>query len=126
MAEAIAKKLAGDKAEIKSAGTEAFPGSPAARVAIEAARPEVDMTQHRSQKLTAELVTWADIIYVPTLRRDWQVRSMFSNAQAKIVHLDGLTAPIPDPIGADAQTYAELYGRLKSVISQRFIELGLL
>lgn len=127
MAEGIARKLVGNKAEIRSAGTEAFPGSPAARVAIDAAKAQgVDLAMHRSQALSKELVDWADIIYVPTLRRQWQACSLFPKARSKIKQLAALDSPISDPIGGDSKTYVELYDRLTAVVTERFIELGLL
>lgn len=127
MAEGIAKKIVRPGAAlIRSAGTEAWPDQPAALIAIQTAREAgVDLHAHRTQRVSQELVDWADIIYAPTAGRGRQLLSLFPDAGRKIVQLDAL-AEISDPIGGDARVYSSLYRRLAVVITDRFSELGLL
>jgi protein-tyrosine-phosphatase len=129
MAEGIAKKLAKwDKAEIKSAGTEAENGLQAADIAITVADADPDgayLRDHRSRRLTAELVDWADIIYLPTKRRRMQVEQMFPAASEKLRMIDE-RRDFPDPIDADVRVFYDLYAQLKIAIKERFAELGLL
>jgi protein-tyrosine-phosphatase len=126
MAEGIAKKIVRPgAAEIRSGGTEAYPDRPAADVAIQAAREAgVDLGKHRTQRVSHELVAWADIIYAPTAWREQQMKTMFPESADKIVQLDAL-AEISDPIGGDLREYVGVYHRLAYVITERFSELRL-
>lgn len=129
MAEGIAKKLAKwDKAEIKSAGTEAENGLRAADIAIKVAEADIDgvyLRDHRSRRLNAELVDWADIIYLPTTRRRRQVEHMFPAAVDKVRMIDE-QRDFPDPIDAQDRVFYELYAQLKVAIKERFTELDIL
>ncbi len=126
MAEAIAKKLVGTKAEIRSAGTEAWSGMSASVAAQDALLMRgIDLMDHHSQELSEELVAWADVIFTVTRQRERQITDMFPHAGPKLRLLDP-NAPIEDPIGAGVRHYAQLARKIEVALKPRLTELGLL
>ena len=88
--------------EVRSAGTLMIEGAPADRRAIRVCEEVgLDITAHRSQGLTAELVTWADRILVMEMAHDMAVRQLCPEIGEDKLHLlggfIGLTN-IEDPI----------------------------
>jgi protein-tyrosine-phosphatase len=106
MAEAIAVLYAEDRGwnvEVQSAGTRAVEGVEAAPNAIKAIR-EVngDLSTHRSQPMSDELVAWADRILVMEMRHASDIRASFPKADEKIQLLGtfGGMVEIDDPYGS--------------------------
>ena len=88
MAEALARRYAAERrqaVEARSAGVQAIPGNPAAPNAVRAIR-EVggDLSEHQSQPVSDELVTWADRILVMELRHASDMRDQFPAADEKV------------------------------------------
>lgn len=106
MAEELARLYAEQRGwwvEARSAGTHAREGDPAAPNSDRVIR-EVggDLSRHRSQPVTAELVDWADRILVMELRHAQVVRSTFPASDTKLQMLGtfGGMMEIGDPYGS--------------------------
>lgn len=111
MAEALAGLAAerrGWRVEARSCGVEAREGLPAAPNSVKVVR-EVggDLTAHRSQPMSEELVAWADRILCMELRHTQAARAMFPLAEGKLQLLGtfGGTVEIDDPYGSWIFTY---------------------
>lgn len=106
MAEAFAIAYATERrwaVEVKSAGVHAMPDNPAAPKSITAMREaDLDITKHRSQPLSDELVHWADHILVMEIRHATKIRDRWPGADAKVMMLGnfGGVMEIADPYGA--------------------------
>lgn len=126
LAEVIARRFVGERATIRSAGTEAYLGSPASPGAREAAKQlGLDLERHRSQKLCRSLIQWADIIYTVTPERSSQIVCEFPSAAAKLRWIDP-HLPLTDPIGSGVEVYVDLAKRIESSLRMRLIDLNLL
>lgn len=106
MAEELSRLYADQRGwwvESRSAGTHAREGDPAAPNSERAIRElGGDLSAHRSQPVTDELVDWADRILVMELRHAQNVRSAFPAADAKLQMLGtfGGIMEIADPYGS--------------------------
>ncbi len=106
--------------EVYSSGTAAANGFPATEYANEAARLwDADLTDHRSQLLTKELINEADLILVMTLSHGYDVVNMVPDAENKTFLLKNYPDSslkgegVDDPIGGSLDMY-----------NQSFIEIG--
>jgi len=117
LAEALCKRLLAERLGISpleltqrgfvvlSAGLAAMMGGAAAPEAVEVARDlGTDLTEHRSQPLTAQLVGQADYIVAMTRSHLLAMTDRFPNAAARLCLLDS-DGDIPDPIGAVQEVY---------------------
>ncbi|HEY0008650.1 MAG TPA: Sua5/YciO/YrdC/YwlC family protein, partial [Tepidisphaeraceae bacterium] len=87
--------------EVVSAGVYAMPGTRATPQAVEAVRSmDADLSRHRSQPLTRELVNQADTIYGMGESHLNAIRSVTPSAASKL-HLLDSSGDIEDPIGSD-------------------------
>lgn len=127
MAEAIAKALCPrPDVEFRSAGTEAFAGSPASRQAMEVMHHRgQDLRNHRSRRLTPEVVAWADQIWTMTSDRHAQILCIDEEARSK-TELLAPNIDLVDPIGGTVEEYAALANQLERAIRSRLERLGLL
>jgi protein-tyrosine-phosphatase len=121
MAEGMLRaKLPSDMAQrvaVRSAGTLGIFGQPATAFAIAAAREHgADLSGHRSQGLSQELVDWADLILVMERAHVRFIEEHFPEAVTRTHLLRAFRrAPqelagdeeIPDPIGASLAVYRE-------------------
>ncbi len=105
MAERLAESI-GDRmglvVEARSAGTAGLVDHPAADKAIAVCREVgLDLSDHRSQKITDELLTWADWVVVMEVAHATHVRSYFPDVGERLLQLGPLAglAEIPDPAG---------------------------
>ena len=106
--------------EVHSSGTAAANGFPATEYAIEAAHLwDADLTDHRSQTLTRELINEADLILVMTPSHGYDVVNMVPDAENKTFLLKNYPDSslkgegVDDPIGGSLDMY-----------NQSFIEIG--
>jgi protein-tyrosine-phosphatase len=106
--------------EVLSSGTGAAHGFPATEFASEAAKLwDADLSQHRSQPLTRELINDADLILVMTPSHGYDVVNMVPEADDKTFLLRNYPEKslrgegIDDPIGGSLDMY-----------NQCFIEIG--
>jgi protein-tyrosine-phosphatase len=103
---------------VDSAGTAAVDGAPAADHAIAVAAAEgLDLSAHRSQELTPELLDWADLVLVMTLT---QLEAVARRGGAGKVALitDFIDGPgcgeaVVDPFGGDLDAYRETWAQLQ-------------
>lgn len=125
MAEGIARDAVARRGwphvSIRSAGVSAGVGSPASEEAVRvAAERGVDLSGHRSQPLTRELVDWADAIVAMS---DWHVgRVVELGGDAKVALASEFLASadagagVPDPIGMSATIYRATWEVLSEVV----------
>lgn len=125
MAEVLFAHMAPD-AEVSSAGTMDWSGQPAHEYAIAAmAERGLDLSDHRSRRLSEYLVDESDLIVVMTRNHGWSVEAR-SEAKAAATFLPAELSRIADQVGnrngADAQAWvARLHTQRNTQTSARFI-----
>jgi tRNA threonylcarbamoyl adenosine modification protein (Sua5/YciO/YrdC/YwlC family) len=137
MAQAIARRVLARRAgvseaeletrglNVMSAGTAAVSGAKAAEPAIQAMQAMgLDLSRHRSQPLTVELIHQADVIFTMGRSHARAVLAMSPGAADKVVPLDS-QADIEDPIGGDVDVYRALAAQLETLIEKRLAERAL-
>ena len=116
-------------AEIRSAGTHAWDGAEAAGYAADAMRElDFDLRGHRSQRLTAELIAWADHVVVMEPMHEELARELRASGESSPtihglwVYLDGSASEVWDPQGTDLDSYRrsarELGAAMRRLIGQ--------
>ncbi len=141
LAEAIMKKILADRTaadyseadsgessltvEVSSAGTSAFAGDEASPHAIEVAREQgIDLTGHRSRRLTHHLLETVDLVLTMTQSHKRAVLAMAPAMEGRVFTLkeaawlsgsdpDGLGLDISDPFGGDLGTYRRTAGEIE-------------
>jgi protein-tyrosine phosphatase len=123
MALGLADQIALEKSrdvEIRSAGTAGLIDLPPEPHAITVCRERgIDIRDHRSRPLTADLVAWADRILVMEWAHADAVSTLDPSAVDKVVHLGPLVgfAEIADPYGSwFVGTYRQTRDLLESAI----------
>ena len=97
-----------------SAGIYAGAGSPASNNAVEAIRElQLDLTGHRSQPLTAELVNTSDLIVVMTAAHRFHLLQDFPEVGNRVCLLKSfgtskVAADISDPFGGSLNVYRRI------------------
>jgi RpiB/LacA/LacB family sugar-phosphate isomerase len=131
MAEYILRERLGPSSGwvVASAGLGAMRGSPASAEAV-AALDEwgIDLTPHRSQPLTQELVDGADIVVVMTDAHRAEVLRRFSQAADKVDLLTsfgtaGEADDVPDPIGLSVDAYRKIRDDIESAITDFILHM---
>ena len=125
MAEYILRQRLGEHSgwQVRSAGVFAGVGAPASREAMTALQElGIDLSPHRSQGLSRELVDESTLIVVMTAGHFLEVIRAFPQAQEKVFLMtgfgDGPTAEdIPDPIGQSLDVYRWTRDRIDSAAS---------
>jgi protein-tyrosine-phosphatase len=129
MAEGLFRKYADNRPgefAVASAGISAPDGFPATADTLHVLDDEgIDMTGHRSQRLTPELVDEADKIYVmERIHKDWILRTM-PHAGAKVellsrystdAALGGGMVDIPDPIRMSPSFYRNVLAVIQNCV----------
>jgi len=120
-AAALVQELGSEAArvDVRSAGTAAWEGQPASEGAWRAvARDGIDLSAHRSQRATPDLVKSADFILTMEAEHARAVLNM--GADPKRVHVlsewraeDTEKQPISDPFGASMEAYEECWNRIR-------------
>ncbi len=130
MAEGIARHLAptiepeGSETLIRSAGIAAGLGVPATpEAAMAVSSMGIELTDHSSRPLTAQMIQEADHIYGLTQSHVRAVLQMHPAAEGKVELLDPGREDVPDPIGADQAIYNHTAERLKELIEMRLREI---
>ena len=102
---------------VKSAGTNANPGSTASDGSLLVALEEgIDLNGHRAQELTPELVQWSDLILV--MGPHHRDRAETLGGEGKTFLLTSYasrgenSAAVPDPFGGDLPIYRATFGEL--------------
>jgi protein-tyrosine-phosphatase len=125
MAEAFFNHLMGNDGQWKasSAGIYAGINSPASAHATEAMRElEINITDHRSKPLTAELVNTADLIITMTSGHCFQIAQSFPEVGNKVCLIKSfgtskVPADISDPFGGSLNIYRKTRNEIKQALS---------
>lgn len=134
MAEALGRKLLAKRLGVRedelegkgfgvaSAGVYAMPGTRATPQAVEAVQElGANLSRHRSQLLTLELIHHADVVYAMGAGHARAVEALVPAAHGKVKLLDP-AGDIEDPIGADFLTYKMLAEKLEGLIDTRLAD----
>ena len=114
LAEAIARKVAIERGlidlEIASAGTSAWEGAPASDGALLVGiERNIDLSQHRSQQLTRELVASSDYIFAMGPHHLERIEAMGGEGKAHLLAAFGTNGAtdrsVSDPFGGDLDVY---------------------
>jgi protein-tyrosine phosphatase len=138
MAEALARRMIAEKLRVPqdaleskgisvvSAGSFAMPGARATPQAADAVKTlGGDLSKHRSQPLSVELIHQADVIYTMGRSHAQAVAGLVPSAMEKTQTLDP-AGDIDDPIGGDTALYQELAVHLQELIENRLAQNALL
>jgi len=117
MAEGILKKLLAEKGikniKVSSAGTQALDGYPAAPFTLEATKVwDIDLKEHYSKKLTADLLRESDLILVMSPEHLRHIEKIDRSTLARAYLLkafprkdDNDNLAVKDPIGGSLEEY---------------------
>jgi protein-tyrosine-phosphatase len=131
LAEVLARRIAErrgiEDVKISSAGTNAWDHAPASDEALLVGMErQVDLTGHRSRKLTPAIVSEADLIFVMTPAHLEQVRQMGGRGKAHVLdaYASGPAGSgIDDPFGGDLSVYRETADALEQHLEKVFDRL---
>ena len=132
LAESIARQIATDRHlngfEIKSAGTSANVNAPASDGSLLVAlEQDLDLSMHRAQQLTPELVNWADLIFTMGSSHLSEARAMGGERKAHLLtefaSFGEDARSISDPFGSELPVYRETFVELAREIGNAFDRL---
>ena len=132
LAEALALKIAARRGiedlNVSSAGTNAWDKAPATDEALLVGMErDLDLTEHRSRKLTPAIVSEADLIFVMTPGHLEPVRQMGGRGKAHVIdeYASGTANQgISDPYGGDLETYRQTADTLEQELEKLFDRLA--
>jgi protein-tyrosine-phosphatase len=132
LAEALALKIAARRGiqdiNVSSAGTNAWDNAPATDEALLVGMErDLDLTDHRSRKLTPAIVSEADLIFVMTPGHLEPVRQMGGRGKVHVIdeYASGTANQgISDPYGGDLETYRHTADLLEQEIEKLFDRLA--
>lgn len=115
-----------------SAGTMAATGAPASTYAVMAAAElGADISGHRSQPLTADMVRQADLVLALAAEHDEMVTRLVPEARDRTVLLAGFGMPDPsaaedvvDPVGMELDAYQRTAHEIDAHIRRVLLTLG--
>lgn len=88
MAEGLARKIFGDAVHVSSAGMEAWEGAEASPYAHQVLKEQsVDLSQHRSRKIRADLLADADWIIPMTQAQEKGLKNIYPQYEQKTRYL---------------------------------------
>ena len=116
-----------------SAGISALDGMSASRETVEVLREQgMDASQHRSRRLTPEMLKWADkVLAMERIHYDWVLR-LAPEAKEKVTLITKFSSDelerdteigIPDPIGSGTEFYKEVLTTLDDCIKNLITEI---
>jgi len=131
MAEALARKIAERRGiqdlNVSSAGTNAWDNIPATDEALLVGMErEIDLTGHRARKLTAAIVSEADLIFVMTPGHVEQVKQLGGRGKVHVIdeYASGTANQgITDPYGGDLEAYRQTADVLERELEKLFDRL---
>lgn len=133
LAEAAARREAARReiaVEVRSVGTFAARGQPAAGGALRTARREgLDLSGHRSEPVTEEALQWAEAIYGMTPAHVRVVNRLAGREVAALLtetlppEHPSRGAPVSDPVGGPDAGYQEAFVLIEECIRHLFDEL---
>jgi protein-tyrosine-phosphatase len=111
--------------EVRSAGTGAWAGSPASGGAVRtAASYGLDLSGHRSARLSSDLVGWADLILTMSWPHSEAASALGGEEKTALLTTfaegdTGTGAPgIPDPFGAEDSRYQETFLVIRRLVEK--------
>ena len=111
---------------VQSAGVAASSGSPAASHAIDVLRAMGgSLDNHRSRRVTLNLVRQADWIFAMTADHLDALLEAVPEVQSHSYLLDPQGGDVPDPIGSDHNNYRHTAQMIEQMLEERFQQLGL-
>ena len=117
-----AKAAPGWDLEVSSAGTGAFPGSPATEHAVTAMRRRgLDLTGHRSQPVNDQSLAGVDLILTMTERHKDAIRMPWPHLADRLFTLGeyaGTREDVPDPFGGSLEEYEATASRLEALLTR--------
>ena len=125
MAEAIARKVAIERGladvDVASAGTSAWEGAPASDGALLVGMERgMDLSQHRAQTLTRELVQGSDLVLAMGPHHLERIEALGGSGHSYLLSeyasRGSSQRPISDPIGAELDVYRETADELEEEI----------
>ncbi|WP_019121067.1 low molecular weight protein arginine phosphatase [Brevibacillus massiliensis] len=130
MAEALFRqKLEGTAAQIRSAGLAAFDGQQASEHTRQVLTERGIWQDHRAQRLSLELLSWADLVLTMTRGHKEHILQMFPGHGDKIFTLTeyvGVDGDIADPYGGNLEIYmtcAEELDKLLDMLHEKLAPL---
>ena len=131
LAEALARKIAERRGiedlNVSSAGTNAWDNVPATDEALLVGMErDLDLTGHRSRKLTPAIVSEADLIFVMTPGHIEQVKQMGGRGKVHVIdeYASGVSNEgIADPYGDDLDAYRATADILEQELERLFDRL---
>jgi protein-tyrosine phosphatase len=132
MAEAIARAELAQRGwgtvDVRSAGTGAMPGAPASGGALRAAASiGLDLSGHRSQRVSPELVEWADLVLAMSGHHVQAVLAMGGSGRTALLGAfasgDTEGEGVPDPFGRPDQVYLQTLARLRELVASSLARL---
>lgn len=116
------EELTVDARIVSSAGAFAFDGAPASGGALEELRRRgIGADQHRSRRLTVEIVQAAESVYVMSHEHYQAVLDLAPGAADKLELLDP-ASPVRDPIGGGSQEYRRCADQIERSVDKRLEE----
>jgi protein-tyrosine-phosphatase len=109
--------------QVASAGAAADEGEPAARPAVAVmGRSGIDLSGHSSQRLTAELVEWADLILAMSPSHLAAVADLGGAEKMALLGEFGAgeergPVPVRDPFGAGEEVYEATLQQLRALVA---------
>jgi tRNA threonylcarbamoyl adenosine modification protein (Sua5/YciO/YrdC/YwlC family) len=111
---------------VMSAGISAMMGGRATPEAVDVmGRQAINLADHESQPLTAQLVRHADVIWTMTRSHRQAIVSQWSDAAARTQLLSRDESDIADPIGGPVDCYERCAVQIKAALADRLAELEL-
>lgn len=124
MAESIARRLVAERQltdiEVSSAGTSAWPDSPASDGALLVAMENgSDLGEHRARQLSPEIVAAADLILAMGPHHLERAEALGGTGRAHLLtaYAGGPARPVSDPFGGDLEVYRATYHELSREIA---------
>ena len=129
IAEAVARKLIVERGlsdvELQSAGTSAWDGAPASDGALLVGMERnLDLSQHRSQTLTRELVRDADLVLAMGPHHLERIEALGGGGKAYLLtdfaSHGASSRPVNDPIGGELEVYRATADELEQEVRRVF------
>lgn len=115
-------KLKAQRVDVLSAGLFAGPACPATPEAVSAASKHgADISEHRSRKVTPELIKSCDVVFCMTAQHQAQVEQWVPDAARRVHRLDE-QADVPDPVGGGGDIYDRTAEHIALAIDKRLAE----
>jgi protein-tyrosine phosphatase len=94
---------------VRSAGLGALIGRPAEPFAVQLMADQgIDISTHRAQQISGQLVGWADLILVMDLEQKKYVETQYIASRGKVFRIGEIAkADVPDPYRGAINTFRE-------------------